>query len=70
MQKTKAQISFAVTAKLISALVFATWIVQYLYFLNTKFEASSYLQWLYSPGLCQTWSESTMLVFSLHGSYE
>ena len=28
--KTKTQISFAVTAKLISAFVFATWIVQYL----------------------------------------
>ena len=28
--------------------VFATWIVQYLYFLNTKFQASSHLQWLYS----------------------
>ena len=32
--KTKTRISFAVTAKLISAFVFATWIVQYLYFLN------------------------------------
>ena len=27
--------------------VFATWIVQYLFFLNTKFQASSHLQWLY-----------------------
>ena len=41
--KTKTQISFAVTAKLISAFVFATWIVQSLFFLN--------------PGLCGTWSE-------------
>ena len=39
--KTKAQISFAVTAKLISAFVFATRIVQPLYFLNTKFYSSS-----------------------------
>ena len=46
--KTKTQISFAVTAKLISAFVFASWIVQYLYFLNTQFQASSHLQWLYS----------------------
>ena len=46
--KTKAQISLAVTAKLISAFVFASWIVQSLYFLNTKFQASSHLQWLYS----------------------
>ena len=36
--------SFAVTAKLISAFVFATWIVQSLYFLNTKFRASNLLQ--------------------------
>ena len=47
--KTKTQISFAVTAKLISAFVFATLIVQSLYFLNPKFHASSYLLWLYSP---------------------
>ena len=63
--KTKTQISFAVTAKLIlavtpklilavtpkliSAFVFATWIVQSLFFLNPKFQASSHLLWLYSP---------------------
>ena len=41
--KTKTQISFEVTAKLISAFVFATQIVQSLYFLNTKFQASSSL---------------------------
>ena len=46
--KTKTQISFAVTAKLISAFVFATQIVQSLYFLNTKFPASSHLVWLYT----------------------
>ena len=48
--KTCTQIIFAETAKLISAFVFATWIVQYLFFLNTKlkFQASSHLQWLYS----------------------
>ena len=46
--KTKTQISFAVTAKLISAFVFATRIVQFLYFLNLKFQASSHLLWLYS----------------------
>ena len=39
--KTTAQISFAVTAKLIIAFVFATWIVQSLFFLNLKFQASS-----------------------------
>ena len=41
--KTKAQISFAVTAKLISAFVFATRIVQFLFFLNPKFQACSLL---------------------------
>ena len=47
--KTKAQISFAVTAKLISAFVFATQIVQFLFFLNPKFQASSQLLWLHKP---------------------
>ena len=47
--KTKAQISFAVTAKLISAFVFATQIVQSLFFLNPKFKASSHRLWLYIP---------------------
>ena len=45
--ETKAQISFAVTAKLISAFVFATRIVQFLYFLNPKFPVSSHLLCLY-----------------------
>ena len=36
-------------AKLTSAFVFATWIVQPLYFLNPKFQAASHLLWLYSP---------------------
>ena len=31
------------------AFVFATWIVQSLFYLNPKFQASSYLLWLYSP---------------------
>ena len=39
--KTKTQISFAVTAKLISAFVFATRIVHFLFFLNPKCQASS-----------------------------
>ena len=46
--KPKTQISFAVTAKLISVFVFATWIVQFLYFLNLKLSASSHLLCLYS----------------------
>ena len=48
--KLKTQISFAVTAKLISAFVFAIRIVQSLYYLNPIFQASSHLLWLlYSP---------------------
>ena len=38
---TKTQISFAVTAKLISAFVFVTRIVQFLFYLHPKFQASS-----------------------------
>ena len=45
--KTKTQISFAVTAKLISVFVFATRIVQFLFFLNPKFQASSSFLCLY-----------------------
>ena len=37
------------TAKLISAYVFATRIVQFFYFLNPKFPVSSHLLCLYSP---------------------
>ena len=37
------------TAKLISAFVFATQIVQSLYYLNLKFQASSHLLLCYSP---------------------
>ena len=37
------------TAKLISAFVFASRIVQSLFFLIPKFQASSHLLWLYSP---------------------
>ena len=51
------QISFAVTAKLISAFVFATLIVQFLYFLNPKFQAFSYFLGQYNFGLCRTWSD-------------
>ena len=45
--KTKAQISFAVTAKLLSAFVFASRIVLFLFYLNPKFQASSHLLCLY-----------------------
>ena len=47
--KTKTQISFLVTAILNRAFVFATRIVQFLLYLNRKFQASSHLLCLYSP---------------------
>ena len=47
--KTKAQTSFAVTAKLISAFVFATRIVESLFLLNSKFQDSSTYLWLHRP---------------------
>ena len=47
--KKKAQISFSVTAKLISAFVFTTQIVQCLCYLTPKFQASSLLLCLYRP---------------------
>ena len=53
--KTKTQISFAVTAKLISAFVFAIRIVQSLYYLNPKFQASSHRC---TAVLYRTWSET------------
>ena len=62
--KTKVQISFAVTAKLISIFVFATQIVKFLYFLNPKFPASSHLLCLYNL-VC---FGPFQMVFSLHGS--
>ena len=36
-------------AQLIKVFIFAAQIVQYLYFLNPKFQASGHLLWLYSP---------------------
>ena len=46
--KTKAQISFSVTAQLISVFAFATRIVYFLFYLYPKFQGSSLLLWLYT----------------------
>ena len=46
MRKQRRRSVCAVTAQLISAFGFATLIVQSLYFLNMKFQASSHLVWL------------------------
>ena len=67
--KTKTQISFAVTAKLISTFVFATRIKQSLYFLNPKFQASSHLLWLYSLVCVGPGRKPRRPVFSERGSF-
>ena len=67
--KTKTQISFAVTAKLISAFVFATRIVQSLYYLNPKSHATNRLLWLYSPVCVGPGRKPRRPVFSERGSF-
>ena len=47
--KTKAQVSFSVTAQLMSTFVFATLIEQFLFFINPKLQASSLFLRLYRP---------------------
>ena len=68
--KTKTQITFAVSAKLISAFVFATRIVQSLYFLNPKFQASSHLLRLNSPVCVGAGRNPRRPVFSQRDSYK
>ena len=67
--ETKMQISCAVTAQLISAFVFAIQIVQSLYLLNPKFQASSYLLWLYSLVCVGPGRKPRRPVFSQRGSF-
>ena len=67
--KTKAQISFAVILKLISFFVFVTRIVQFVFFLNPNFQASSLLQRLYRPVCVGPGRKSRRPVFSRRGSY-
>ena len=66
--KTKAQISFAVTAKLISAFVFATLILQFLFILNPNFQVSSHLLCLYSSVCVGPGRKPQRPVFSRRGS--
>ena len=56
------------SAKLISAFVFATRIVQSLYFLNPKFQASSHFLWLYRPVCVGPGRKPRRPVFSERGS--
>ena len=46
--------AYAKTKQLISAFVFATRIVQFLFFLNPKIEASYHVLWLYRPVCVRT----------------
>ena len=57
-----------VTAKLISAFVFAKWIVQYLFYLNPKFQVSRDLLWLHSPVCFRPSRKPRRPVFSEQGS--
>ena len=56
--ENKGEISFAVTAKLINAFVFATRIVPFLYFLNKKKSSFKPASDTEQACLCQTWSEN------------
>ena len=66
--ETKAQISCSVSAQLISAFVFATWIVQFLFYLYLKFQAPSLFLKLYMPVSVRPGQKPRRPVFSLRGS--
>ena len=72
--KTKVQTSFAVTAKvtakLISAFVCATQLVQFLLYVNPKFQASSLLPCLYRPVCVGPGRNSKLLIFLREGSFQ
>ena len=69
--KTKTQIRCTVTAQLISAFVFSTWIVRSLFYLelNPKFKFSSNLLWLYSQVCVGPDRKPRRPLFSQLGSY-
>ena len=72
MMKSKSRILVKMieTAQLISAFVFTMRIVQPLYYLNPKFQASSHLLWLYSPVCVRPGRTPRRTVFSQRGSNE
>ena len=69
-EKTKVQISCGVTAQPISGFVFVTQIVQFLYFLNQKFQAPSLLLCLYSSVCVRPGWKPRTLIFSRCGSID
>ena len=58
----------AVTAKLISAFVSAARLERFIYFLNSKFQASFHLLWLNSPVFVGPGPKARRPFFSLRGS--
>ena len=69
MRKQRRRSAFTVTAKLISAFVFTTRIVQFLFYLNLKFQVTSHLLWLYSLVCVRPGWKPRRPVFSQRGSY-
>ena len=67
--KTKPQISCAVTAQLISAFVFVTWIVQFVLYLYQIFQDSSFFLSLYRLVCDKPGRKPQRLVFSRRGSF-
>ena len=67
--KTKTQISCTITAQLISTFVFAIRIVQFLYYLNPRFQATIHFLWLYRPVCVGPGRKPRRPVFSQRGSY-
>ena len=53
----------------VSAFVFATRIVQFLFYLYPKFQASSFVLELYNPVCVEPGRKPKFLVFSCEGSY-
>ena len=56
--------------QVISTFVFATQIVQLLYFVNPKFPVSSHLLWLYSLVYVGPAQKPRLFVFSCEGSHQ
>ena len=68
--KRKAMISFLITAKLISAFVFVTYIVQSHFFLNLKLQASSLILLQHRPIGVRPCRKHRRPVFWHRGSYD
>ena len=65
----KTVFAYAITAKLIRFFVFATLLIQFLYFLYTRFPASSHRLRLHSPVCVGPGQEPQIPCFSQRGPY-